>query len=116
MDIRPFCANGCKVRLRCERNDVYVRYGNEDQPARPGDSILAGDLWKCPSCGTLIIRGWAEQPWRPHEYPQAADHIFALALAIDASPDGYAYHESGVDYRGIGRLARECLEKQEASA
>jgi hypothetical protein len=89
MDNRPFCGNGCRDRMRCAKNEVAIRYGHEDRPARLGDSVLVGDLWRCPKCGSEIVIGWAERPWDPNLYPGDHDFIFKIAQAIDESPGGY---------------------------
>lgn len=88
MDTRPFCSP-CQTRFRCHKNHVAIRYSNEDRPAQPGDSILVGDLWKCPKCDHEIVTGWALKPLSPGQHPSAADYIFQIAKAIDASGKGY---------------------------
>jgi hypothetical protein len=88
MDRRPFCSP-CQTRFRCEKNEVAIRYGNEDQPERQDGSVLVGDLWKCPDCGHEIVVGWAEVPWDPNLWPRDRDRIRRIVEAIDASGKGY---------------------------
>jgi len=88
MDTAPFCPQ-CKTRFRCEKNEVAIRYGNEDRPERQDGSVLIGDLWKCPACEMEIVIGWAEKPWDPNLYPRDALNIFHVVEAIDASGKGY---------------------------
>jgi len=93
MDTRPFCSP-CQRRFRCHKNEVATRYSNNDRPASLGDSILVGDLWKCPGCGHEIVVGWAQRPWSPYEYLRDAERIFEIAKAIDASGKGYVALDS----------------------
>jgi hypothetical protein len=88
MDTRPFCPD-CKTRFRCKKNEVAIRYGNEDQPERQDGSVLVGDLWECPSCGFEIVIGWAYQPWDPNLCPNDRERILQVVQAIDASVNGY---------------------------
>lgn len=88
MDARPYCPP-CRRRYRCKKNEVAIRYGNEDLSATRGCSVLIGDLWKCPGCGQEIVVGWAQRPFAAHEHPELTDWIYHLALAIDASLTGY---------------------------
>ena len=100
MDSRPFCPS-CKTRYRCKKNEVAVRYGNEDRPPEPGCSVAVGDLWECPSCGQEIIIGWAYSPWSGAAHPEQRDSIFQIAKAIDASGKGYVALDSMRGKAGI---------------
>jgi len=88
MDTRPFCPQ-CKTRFRCEKNEVAIRYGNEDRPERQDGSVLIGDLWKCPDCKMEIVIGWAWAPWDPNLCPGDRGYILRIVQAIDGSGKGY---------------------------
>lgn len=95
-DTRPMCVKcsggGLDVRYRCEKNEVAIRYGPPSdllQPATEHSSILVGDLWKCPECGNEIVIGFAHEKTSPHDRPDLAEFILAVARAIDASDKPY---------------------------
>jgi len=88
MDRAPFCPQ-CKSRFRCKKNEVAIRYGNEDAPLRQDGSVLIGDLYECPGCEMEIVIGWADAAWDPNLWPKDKEYIKKIIQAIDAGGKGY---------------------------
>jgi len=48
----------CKIPLKAHKNDVTVQVNSSFGPYYK----IAADVWRCPSCLTRIIMGYAEEP------------------------------------------------------
>ncbi len=64
-DTRAVCVE-CNERFYCEKNQVYVKYGD--------GGVQAGDLYECPNCHRQIITGLSE-PRSFYEHPGQKTYI-----------------------------------------
>ena len=70
--MRPVCVK-CRCEMRPEKNDFIVEeMADTEQPYR----VWSTDKWRCPSCLTEIVIGFAKEPWSEHykpDYPKIAE-------------------------------------------
>ncbi|MFH1742829.1 MAG: hypothetical protein ABIH23_27820 [bacterium] len=54
----------CEIEFRPEENGVHVHelMHNDTEIYKIWDA----DLWKCPSCGTLVVAGFGQKPFAEH--------------------------------------------------
>lgn len=72
---RPVCVK-CNCELRPERNGVGILDMNDNGAYELWDA----DMWKCPTCGYLVVGGFAYNPISAH-YKMIA-HYEALGILI----------------------------------
>lgn len=79
----------CKVEMRPLKNGCYVIETAFDPPAPY--KLWFADAKKCPSCGHVVVSGFANSPIAVHHHPDFAEELERILTSPEAK-EGHVYY------------------------